>query len=353
MFATNDVSATSEGQEKDGENASVKSSEGWETESLYEDLLNDENSYVYEPGPEICTPEESQYYQRLLKELGIEDFVAQTLSARKISARKLCTAFGVNPPAALFEGQPDSAYYTLLGLAIAREHARRVRLAQYNTIDDAAKLLKEAQNIIVITGAGISTSLGIPDFRSQNTGFYSRLVEMGFSDPEEVFNIHEFDMNPQVFYELAGQILPELSKWSPTHQFIRLLQDKGKLLRNYTQNIDNIEANAGILKEKLVQCHGSWATATCRKCQYKVPGTDIFEDVKAKRVSYCKRCEQLLKMPRPGVKRKRSGGSRGSSKARRHDWEDDDDESDGAYDIPEPGVMKVSVWEERRVMCLY
>ena len=42
----------------------------------------------------------------------------------------------------------------------------------------------------------ISTNLGIPDFRSKHTGFYSKLLELGYSEPEEIFNIHNFDEDP-------------------------------------------------------------------------------------------------------------------------------------------------------------
>lgn len=143
----------------------------------------------------------------------------------------------------------------------------------------------------------------------------------------------------RTFYELAGEIVPDLKKWTPTHEFIHLLQLKSKLLTNYTQNIDNLESNAGISTEKLIQCHGSWATATCRKCGFKVPGVEIFEDVKAKRVAQCKVCIQRIKNERPGFKRKRSS----NDGKKRKKSADDSDDDDGRYDIPEPGVMKVSV----------
>jgi NAD-dependent histone deacetylase SIR2 len=218
-----------------------------------------------------------------------------------------------------------------------RELNKRQRLSQYKTIDDAAKLLNEAKNILVVTGAGVSTSLGIPDFRSKSTGFYSKLQERGFQEPEEVFDLHTFDDDPSLFYSLAGDILPDLHKWTPTHQFIRMIQDKGKLLRNYTQNIDNIESHAGILPEKLIQCHGSWAFATCRKCGHKVPGEQIFDNIKTKQVATCKKCESMLRAP-GGVKRKRTPNGLDKPKKRRST---SDDDSDGQYDIPEPGVMKV------------
>ena len=47
------------------------------------------------------------------------------------------------------------AYYRLLGLGITRELQKRVKLPQYNTIDDAVSLLKSSKNIIVLTGAGV------------------------------------------------------------------------------------------------------------------------------------------------------------------------------------------------------
>lgn len=234
---------------------------------------------------------------------------------------------------------PDEAFYQLLGHAISRELNKRRRLEDYKTIDDAAKLLRERKNVMVITGAGISTSLGIPDFRSKNTGFYSKLLDMGYSEPEQVFDLENFDTDPTTFYNLAGEIIPDLNKWSPTHEFIRLLQDKDKLLTNYTQNIDNIESHAGIRREKLIQCHGSWATATCRKCKYQVPGQEIFDAVRTHKPAECPRCLEEIANHKPGMKRKRSSNG---GKKRRNPGEDDSD-SDGAYDIPQPGIMKPDI----------
>ena len=78
------------------------------------------------------------------------------MEAGIITAKKLCTAFGIRPPFFL-EGQPDDAFYPLLGLGICRELQKRVKLPQYNTIDDAVSLLKNSQNIIVLTGAGVGS----------------------------------------------------------------------------------------------------------------------------------------------------------------------------------------------------
>jgi NAD-dependent histone deacetylase SIR2 len=292
--------------------------------------------------PGSCTPEEGAKYRALLRSIGPEEFCRQTVECGAISAKKLLTAFRFQFPAYL-EGQPDVAYYDFLSLAISRELSKRIKLPHYNTIDDAVELLKKSRNIIVLTGAGISTSLGIPDFRSKENGLYSRLEHLGLDDPQQVFDIEVFRQDPTIFFGVAKDILPSINRDSPTHKFIYLLQQKGKLLTNYSQNIDNIEAVAGILPEKLIQCHGSFATATCAdpSCAHTVPGETIFPDIKAGRIPRCDACTSRLRTTlKPGVmKRKRSRNGQ-DKKKRRNDYSSDDDSD---YDIPEAGVMKPDI----------
>ncbi|KAI5264098.1 SIR2-domain-containing protein [Aureobasidium subglaciale] len=285
-----------------------------------------------EPGPISFTPAEAKELRDRLRRVGPNRFIEQTITSGNVGIRKLVTAFGVRPDL------PYSTtwYYRILGLCIQRELRRRQKLTEYNTIDDAVSLIQKSNKIMVITGAGISTSLGIPDFRSTNSGFYSKLRSLGHSHPEDVFDLENFDEDPTTFYTLAKDILPMTGKCSPTHAFIRLLQDKQKLLTNYTQNIDNIEAYAGIEPEKLIQCHGSWATASCRKCKIEVPGEAIFEDVRQSRVSYCQACLNRIEThPR---KRKRTSNGKVRSRSSHSDSEDD-----GRYDVPQPGVMKPNI----------
>lgn len=315
--------------------------EPWESDSLYEEVfegLGDEEDANEDT--EQCTSEEAAKLRKLLRELGEDEFITRTLEDEKhsMTAKKLCSAFGIHPPP-VFKGAPDSAYYPLLGLGIKRELSNRVKLEQWNTIDDAVFLLKKSRKIIVVTGAGISTSLGIPDFRSKNTGLYSQLEHLGLSDPQEVFDVNLFRHDPTIFYSIAKDILPTTNRFSPTHAFIRLLQDKDKLLTNFTQNIDNIEGHAKIAPDKLIQCHGSFASATCQECHLQVNGEDLFADIKAGIVPHCNACTQRLQRTGPfGMKRKRSSNGPGKAK-RRADYEDSTDEED--YDIASAGVMKV------------
>ena len=163
----------------------------------------------------------------------------------------------------------------------------RKRNPTIKTLDDIQKLLQKSKNIVVISGAGISTNLGIPDFRSKG-GLYDQCKVRfpDLEDPKDVFSLEYFEKNPVVFFELAAEMWP--GKYSPgkTHKFIaRLEKDYKKLLRNYTQNIDTLERIAGI--ENLVECHGSYDKATCRKCEKVFDKSHIKEQVLSKKLPKC------------------------------------------------------------------
>ncbi|QIX01656.1 hypothetical protein AMS68_007173 [Peltaster fructicola] len=260
--------------------------------------------------------------------VGITTFVNDLLTQTGKTAVQLGAELGL--AADLLED--EEMYMYLLERIVVSSMTRRRKLQQYNTIDDAAHLISKSKNIMVITGAGISTSLGIPDFRSKHTGFYSKLQEMGFSEPEDVFDIHIFDEQPEIFYSLAGDILPKGKEYTPTHGFIRLLQDHDRLQTNYTQNIDNLEANAGLDPAKIIQCHGSFATASCRLCKHQVPGEDIFDDLRAKKVSLCKLCIERIAIEAQTVKP--------ATKKIKFDADTSEGEDDN---IPTPGVMKPDI----------
>lgn len=132
--------------------------------------------------------------------------------------------------------------------------------------------MAKAQNIMIVTGAGVSVSCGIPDFRSE-TGIYSRLQEYQLDDPQQMFDIEYFRDSPEIFYSFAKELYPSNYVPSPSHQFVKLVEDQGKLLRNYTQNIDTLEQKSKI--KNVVNCHGSFATASCVTCGYKCDGKDI------------------------------------------------------------------------------
>ncbi|KAF6807214.1 histone deacetylase [Colletotrichum sojae] len=310
----------------------------WETDSMLEDAIAELGDAKLSPDdPDTCTPDEAMVLRHQLRALGPAEFCRRTVDAGSYTAKKLLSAFGIRPPPFL-EGADDEAYFSILSLAISRELSKRAKLFRYNTVDDAVELLQRSNNIIVLTGAGISTSLGIPDFRSKGTGLYSQLEHLGLNDPQEVFDISVFKQDPTIFYTVAKDILPSTDRFTPTHAFISMLQQKGKLLTNYTQNIDNLEAKAGISPDKMIQCHGSFATATCVQCGFKCVGDEIFPDIKAGKIPRCPRCVQNLR-PNGSTKRKRSAGT----ERKRRRFSSDDSTSDSEYDIPSVGVMKPDI----------
>ncbi|KAK4198622.1 DHS-like NAD/FAD-binding domain-containing protein [Triangularia verruculosa] len=326
--------------------------DSWETDSILNDIIGDVNEdRFFTDDADACTPEEAVQLRQMLRNLGPEIFVERTVEAGRITAKKLLTAFGCRPPAFL-EGEDDEAYYSLLSYALTRELKKRAKLTRYNTVDDAVALLKEKSNIIVITGAGISTSLGIPDFRSAGTGLYSKLAHLGLNDPQEVFDLAVFKQDPSIFYSVAKDILPSENRWTPTHQFIRMLDDRGKLLTNYTQNIDNLESKAGISPDKLIQCHGSFATASCVKCGGKVIGESIFAEIKAGRIPRCKVCPTLASSSSSRSQSKKRKTINSSQNKRRRATGQDfdrDSNSDSEFDLVSSssdkaaGVMKPDI----------
>jgi len=162
----------------------------------------------------------------------------------------------------------------------------RKRLSDVHSYDHVVRLLKESEKIIIITGAGVSVSCGIPDFRSRD-GVYARLAVdfPTLPDPTAMFDIDYFRTNPYPFYTFASELWPGNFTPSPAHRFIAKLDSRKKLLRNYTQNIDTLEQVAGI--KNVIQCHGSFATATCMRCGKKYTSNDIKETVFKKEIPYC------------------------------------------------------------------
>jgi len=169
------------------------------------------------------------------------------------------------------------------------EPPRRSKLPNINTLEDCVELIKRCNNIVILTGAGVSVSCGIPDFRSKD-GVYARLAQdfPDLPDPQAMFDIHYFRKDPRPFFKFAREIYPGQFKPSPCHQFIRAVESVDKLLRNYTQNIDTLEQVAGI--ENVIQCHGSFATASCVVCKAQVSAEAVREDIFAQRIPMCSKC---------------------------------------------------------------
>ncbi|KZW03934.1 DHS-like NAD/FAD-binding domain-containing protein [Exidia glandulosa HHB12029] len=177
-------------------------------------------------------------------------------------------------------------------------HARRA-------LGELSLLVAKSKRVVVVTGAGISCSSGIPDFRSSD-GLYS-LVKQRYPDVvmkgRDLFDACLFrdPASTSLFYSFIAELKIAVDKAEPgpTHRFVKTLHSKNKLLRSYTQNIDGFEAREGLLcsssqdarstgksKNKLkvkdvknVQLHGDIHRVRCTVCSADYPCSPDFLDV--------------------------------------------------------------------------
>merc|ERR1712072_1396764 len=145
-------------------------------------------------------------------------------------------------------------------------------------------LTKEERSAIL---GGKTPSLEEVAYRLKR-GLYHNLQQYNLPTPESIFDISYFKENPQPFYTLAKELYPGSFKPTLTHAFVTLLEQKSLLLRSYTQNIDCLDRLAGISPGKLVEAHGSFATAHYTACSADHPSEDVRESVMRGEVPRCK-----------------------------------------------------------------
>ncbi|KAM9319064.1 NAD-dependent protein deacetylase sirtuin-3, mitochondrial isoform 2-T2 [Pholidichthys leucotaenia] len=132
-------------------------------------------------------------------------------------------------------------------------------------------------------------------FRSPGSGLYDNLQQYNLPYAEAIFEIGFFHKNPNPFFALAKELYPGNYRPNLAHYFVRLLHEKGQLLRMYTQNIDGLERLAGIPPQMLVEAHGTFATATCTVCLKKYEGEKLRPDVMSGMVPKCSTCKGVVK----------------------------------------------------------
>ncbi|EGR29706.1 sir2 family histone, putative [Ichthyophthirius multifiliis] len=154
---------------------------------------------------------------------------------------------------------------------------------------------KTFKNVVFLTGAGISVSAGIPDFRTPGTGLYSQLEKYNFPYPEAVFTLAYFRKNPLPFYKLAKEFLQCRAHFTINHYFMAKVYQQGALLANFTQNIDGLEIEAGIAKEKIIQAHGHFRSARCIDCSEKVEIEKLYLEIEKEEILKCEKCNGLIK----------------------------------------------------------
>jgi len=158
------------------------------------------------------------------------------------------------------------------------------------TIHHASELIKNSHRTVVLTGAGISTPSGIPDFRSPGIGLWTRYL------PMEVASLTAFRYNPELFYKwlhpLAGHMLS--AQPNPAHIALANLQNAGYISTIITQNIDGLHTRAGA--KNVLEIHGTLNTLTCINCFMQVSSDGVIQEyINNCTIPYCQLCGGILK----------------------------------------------------------
>jgi NAD-dependent deacetylase len=158
------------------------------------------------------------------------------------------------------------------------------------SIKQAARIIKESQHGVVLSGAGISTPSGIPDFRSAGSGLWSRV------NPFEVASLTAFRTRPENFFDWLRPFasLMKEAQPNPAHDAVAELQAAGHIKTIITQNIDGLHQRAGA--SNVLEVHGSFNTLTCVHC-YEQQNADDYIDafIDVGTIPSCPGCENILK----------------------------------------------------------
>lgn len=151
-----------------------------------------------------------------------------------------------------------------------------------------ARLLRENQPCVVLTGAGVSTESGIPDFRSR-TGIWARY------DPLEYASLPAFRADPHKVWSFYKPRIAMLTEAEPNaaHRALAELEAAGLVEAVITQNIDVLHERAG--SRRIVEVHGSIRTASCPRCGASYPRERVLELLADADAPACEACGAVLK----------------------------------------------------------
>ena len=154
-----------------------------------------------------------------------------------------------------------------------------------------AALIRECQPCVVLTGAGVSTESGIPDFRSA-TGIWAEV------DPFQVASIQAFRRDPARVWGFYRERLHVLREAEPNaaHEALAELERRGLVEAVVTQNIDLLHTRAG--SEDVVEVHGSIRSAQCLRCLWTESADNVLLQLESSPTPACPQCGEVLK---PGV----------------------------------------------------
>jgi len=157
-------------------------------------------------------------------------------------------------------------------------------------INCAVDIMQGSSYTTVLTGAGISTPSGIPDFRSGTSGLWS------LYDPFEVASLTSFRYNPQKFYDWMHPLAIQMVVAAPNDAHIGLakLEAAGLVDTIITQNIDSLHTKAGA--KNVIEVHGSMESMTCIRCYKHYDSQEFIQPyLESAKIPHCPGCGAVLK----------------------------------------------------------
>lgn len=160
-------------------------------------------------------------------------------------------------------------------------------------LEAIARWIADSSRVVALTGAGVSTASGVPDFRGPN-GLWTR-------DPkaERLANIDAYVSDPDVRRRAWQQRLAAADRRvepNPAHHALAEIERLGHLDRLVTQNVDGLHADAGNDPDRIVEIHGTLREATCLDCAWRGPMAPVLERVRAgEQDPPCLECGGMLK----------------------------------------------------------
>jgi NAD-dependent deacetylase len=156
-------------------------------------------------------------------------------------------------------------------------------------VAELASLIREAQSVVALTGAGISVPSGIPDFRTPGSGLWEKV------DPFEVAHIDAFHRDTRRFWSFYRPRFAALADKQPNRAHVALaeLEARGLLGAVITQNIDRLHGKAG--SERVIEVHGSIASSSCTSCEASYPLESVGEIFDSDGIATCACCMGKVK----------------------------------------------------------
>jgi len=163
----------------------------------------------------------------------------------------------------------------------------------HGAVTEARRWIDESSRVVVLTGAGISTESGIPDFRGPQ-GVWTRNPKA-----EQLSNIHYYMADPEV-RKASWKARMDHTAWTAKpnagHLALAALEKRGKLHALITQNIDELHQMAGNSAEKVIEVHGTMRKVVCMSCEMTAPMQKALDRVRAGEADPpCRVCGGILK----------------------------------------------------------